>query len=98
MLEIGSLIKGKITEEADDVRYMDCRPSVVFPPLTYQDLHVGAVVDTVVLNLKVNGAYLGLFHCDKATYKSVEVNWFDIDESVTNKNSVKDVLKKGDKV
>jgi hypothetical protein len=44
------------------------------------------------------GAYLKLFWCDYTTYKSVEVNWFDVSESVTNKAELKDVLKKGDKV
>jgi hypothetical protein len=34
---------------------LDCRKSVVYPPLCYADLAVGAVVDGVISHVHTNG-------------------------------------------
>ena len=50
---------GRITRVDEEGKLvLDCRKSVVFPLLTFDDLQVGAVVDAVVANMKVNGMSL----------------------------------------
>lgn len=79
---------------------------LVFFQIFFLDFHVISF-DIISLNCVSSrsssfshllGAFIFLYHFDKTTCKSVEVHWFDVSDSVTNRDELKEALKKGDKV